>query len=236
MTDREFDAASTRLDVPDVQNFRDAGVAGLRAGLLYRSGSLNQLTEEGAQRLKALGVRTIVDLRSRTELEVWPDQRHGLDLDQLHLPLLPDHSETEQPWPTDQLSLYLFMAEVGGPAIAGTVRRLVADGGTPLLVHCAVGKDRTGLTIAVIQSLAGVPEADIIVDFLRSNPNLGLDAGPVPYIDEHGEEHLSRPVLADHLRASLDRIRELHGSLADFLRAHGVTDEELASLRELLAP
>ncbi|MEV4559149.1 tyrosine-protein phosphatase [Kitasatospora sp. NPDC049285] len=230
MTDRELDAAPF-LAIPDVPNFRDAGAGVFRPGLLYRSATLNRLTEEGAAKLKELGVRTVVDLRSSVELDHWPDRLHGLDVDYRHLPLLPDPATTDRAWPEDQAALYPFMAEVGGVAIAGAVRALAAGG--PVVVHCAVGKDRTGLTIAVLQSLAGLPAARITEDFVRSNTGLGLDGGPIPYTDEAGVERLSRPVAADHLHSALTRIQDLHGSLESYLLAHGTTEEELTTLRTL---
>ncbi|MFJ9519398.1 tyrosine-protein phosphatase [Kitasatospora sp. NPDC101801] len=233
-TDREFDAASTLLDVPDVQNFRDAGVGGLRTGLLYRSGSLSRLTPDGAQRLKALGVRTVVDLRTAAELAVWPDERHGLTYRLHHLPLVPDGDGSKPTWPATQAEAYPFMAEVGGPAVAGTVRRLAEPDAFPAVIHCAVGKDRTGLTIAVIQSLAGLSEAEIMADYLRSNRNLGLDNGPIPYTDEHGRQQFAHPVRPDHLLAALARLHDLHGSIPAYLHAHGVTEADLDALRGAL--
>lgn len=235
-TDREFDAASTLLDVPDVQNFRDAGVGGLRTGLLYRSGSLSRMTPDGAQRLKSLGVRTVIDLRTAAELSVWPDQRHGLTYQLRHLPLVPDGQGSTPTWPANHSDAYPFMAEVGGTALAGTIRHLTTPDALPAVIHCAVGKDRTGLTIAVIQSLAGLPEPEIIADYLRSNTNLGLNNGPVPYTDEHGQPQLTHPVHPNHLRTALSRIHELHGSIPDYLHAHGVTPAELTTLRTVLSP
>ncbi|GAA2139339.1 tyrosine-protein phosphatase [Kitasatospora kazusensis] len=231
MTERAFDAPSTSLSVPGVRNLRDAAIGAIRPGRLYRSGHLAELTAAGADHLGRLGIRTVIDLRTSTELAVHPDRLHGLDHRLLHHPVLPDRAAGGLTWPTDQAEMYLFMPDTGAPAIADTVRRLAAPDALPALIHCAVGKDRTGLTIAVIQSLAGAPDADITADFLRSNPGLGLDAGPVPYIDEHGEEHLSHPVKAAHLHAALTHIRTSHGSVPGYLRAHGVTDAELAALR-----
>ncbi|MEV8095107.1 tyrosine-protein phosphatase [Kitasatospora sp. NPDC085879] len=220
--------------VPDVPNFRDAGVGAVRPGVLFRSGTLALLTPQGAQALKALGIRVVVDLRTASERSRWPDERHGLDYLDHHLPLLPDRAETGVEWPSGALPVYLFMAETGGYAIAGTVRRLAAPDGTPAIVHCAVGKDRTGLTVAVLHHLAGLSEDEIVADFLRSNVHLGLDRGPVPYLDENGEEQLSHPVEAENLLAALARMRELHGSIEGYLLAHGVTEEELAALRARL--
>ncbi|MFJ5926876.1 tyrosine-protein phosphatase [Kitasatospora sp. NPDC092948] len=230
MTETEI-AAAPFHDIPDVLNLRDAGAGVYRPGLLYRSASLNRLTDEGAARLAKLGIRTVVDLRSAPELAIWPDRPIGEDVQYLNLPMLPDPATTDRTWPEDQAALYPFMAETGGVAVVGAVRALAT--GAPILVHCAVGKDRTGLTIAVLQSLAGLPEAAVTADFLRSNVGLGLDKGPVPYLDAAGAERISRPVDATHLTSALARITELHGTLDHYLLDHGATAAELATLRTL---
>ncbi|MQS13000.1 tyrosine-protein phosphatase [Streptomyces kaniharaensis] len=225
------------IDIPGVRNFRDAGgIGALRRGVLYRSGSFHTLTEEGARRLKALGLRTVIDLRSPFELEVWPDLWHCLDHETLNLPTLPANREDlDRPWPEDQAELYPFMAETAGPSLAATVRRLATPGALPAVVHCAVGKDRTGLTIAVLQSLLDASEADITAGFLLSNAGLGLLDGPTPYRDETGTERVSRPVYAALLASALAWIGTHHGSISGYLRAHGVTDEDLSALRTNLS-
>ncbi|MET8627203.1 tyrosine-protein phosphatase [Kitasatospora sp. NPDC004669] len=225
------------IDIAGVRNFRDAGgIGALRRGVLYRSGSFHTLTEEGARQLKDLGLRTVIDLRSPFELEVWPDQRHGLDHESLNLPTLPANREdVDRPWPEDQAALYTFMPETAGPSLTAVIRRLAAPEALPVVVHCAVGKDRTGLTVAVLQSLLGASDADITSDFLRSNVGLGLDRGPVPYIDETGTERVSRPISAELIAASLGWIRTHHGTVPAYLRAHGVTEAELDSLHANLS-
>ncbi|MFI9331106.1 tyrosine-protein phosphatase [Kitasatospora sp. NPDC052868] len=240
MTDlpgREPDLPSAFLDIPGVRNLRDAGgVGSLRRGVLYRSGSFHTLTPEGAQRLKTLGLRTVIDLRSTAELELWPDLRHGLDHETLHLPTLPaDRESIDRPWPEDQVSLYPFMAETAGPSLAAVVRRLADPGALPALVHCAVGKDRTGLTIAVLQSLLGASQTEIVEDFLLSNAGLGLLDGPTPYLDETGTERISRPISAELLASSLAWIDTHHGSIPAYLAAHGTAEDELTALRAKLS-
>ncbi|WP_316521860.1 tyrosine-protein phosphatase [Kitasatospora brasiliensis] len=220
------------IDIPGVRNFRDAGgIGALRRGVLYRSGSFHTLTEDGSRRLKALGLRTVFDLRSPFELATWPDQRFDLDHETLNLPTLPDNRGGTQYWPEDQTALYPFMAESAGPSLAAVIRRLAAPGSPAAVVHCAVGKDRTGLTIAVLQSLLDASEAEITADFLLSNIGLGLDKGPVPYLDETGTERLSRPVGAELLASSLGWIQDHHGSIPGYLRSHGATDAELDAVR-----
>jgi protein-tyrosine phosphatase len=111
------------------------------------------------------------------------------------------------------------------------VRALAQPGALPALVHCAVGKDRTGVTVATLQSALGVADADILADFHLSNSALGLDAGPVFYVDEHGVERRSRPIHPDLLVQFLATVRAAHGDAIGYLRVHGVTEPELDALR-----
>ncbi|QMU67801.1 tyrosine-protein phosphatase [Streptacidiphilus sp. P02-A3a] len=248
------------IDVPGLRNLRDAGGFAtadggrVREGLLFRSGSLGDLGPEGARQLAGLDLNTVVDLRSEPELVHWPDQRHGLSYTAVSLPTLPPFEDTASGDPNaaaDQADrgldpaepgaadpglrqMYVFMAEVAGPPIAAFVRRLLEPGALPALVHCAVGKDRTGITVAVLLSALGVAEADITDDYLVSNAGLGLLGEPVHYLDENGVDRISRPVHPELLTLFLERTVGHHGSAEAFLRHHGVTDAELRRLRELL--
>lgn len=247
------------IDIPGLRNLRDAGGFAtadggrVREGLLFRSGSLGELGAEGARQLAGLGLNTVVDLRSEPELVRWPDQRHGLPYTAVSLPTLPPSPETASGDPNTAADeadrelgpaepgaadpglrqMYALMAEVAGPPIAACVRRLLEPGALPALVHCAVGKDRTGVTVAVLLSALGVAEADIADDYLLSNAGLGLLGEPVHYLDENGVDRVSRPVHPDLLALFLERTVRRHGSAESFLRHHGVTDAELRRLREL---
>ncbi|MFB7915744.1 tyrosine-protein phosphatase [Streptomyces sp. NPDC056061] len=213
-------------DIPGVRNFRDAGgIGSLRRGVLYRSGALDALTPEGAQQLGELGVRTVIDLRSVPEVEAKPDLRHGLDHEHSHLPVF-----VEQRWPEDQRELYPAMAECAGRTTAAMIRRLVAPGALPALVHCASGKDRTGVTVAVLQTLLDASEAEITEDFLRSNTALGLADARTG----GGRGHGRRPVTATHLRRAMVWIRSHYGSVPEYLLAHGAEEAELRALRTAL--
>ena len=241
--------AERLIPVPGVRNLRDAGGFPTQGGarvaesLLYRGGSLHELTPEGAQRLAQLGLRTVIDLRSAPELEVWPDHRLDGDVRFLHLPTFPprerdsahaaevdDDRDAEAGEETLE-DLYVFMSATAGPAIAATVSALAVPGALPALVHCAVGKDRTGVTVATVLSALGVFDADIVADYHLSNTGLGLDLGPVYYVDERGIERRSRPVHEGLITAFLASVRETHGDATRYLLAHGVTEAELDALR-----
>ncbi|SEL09688.1 protein-tyrosine phosphatase [Streptacidiphilus jiangxiensis] len=255
-----------------MRNLRDAGGFPTEHGgrvaeaLLYRGGSLHELTPEGAARLAELGLRTVIDLRSAPELEVWPDRPFGEQVRFLHLPTFPvresaaehaedaaadaaaQRSEERSEEPSQERAaarderdaeageetldaLYAFMSATAGPAIAATVSALAQPDALPALVHCAVGKDRTGVTVATLLSAFGVSDADIVADYHLSNTGLGLDRGPVFYVDEHGTERRSRPVHEGLILAFLASLRATHGDATQYLLAHGVTKSELKTLR-----
>ncbi|MEZ0065323.1 protein-tyrosine phosphatase [Streptacidiphilus sp. MAP12-20] len=240
--------AERLIPVPGVLNFRDAGGFPTASGgrvaeaLLYRSASLHQLTDEGSRHLAELGLRTVIDLRSQIEREVWPDRELDANVQVLHLPTFPPRvpeqqarDERDAEAGAESLDgLYAYMAATAGPAIAASTRALARPGALPALVHCAVGKDRTGVTVATIQSALGVSDADVVADYHLSNSALGLDKGPVYYVDEHGEERRSSPIHPALLTGFLTRIRATYGDATGYLLAHGVTQTDLTTLRATL--
>jgi protein-tyrosine phosphatase len=126
---------------------------------------------------------------------------------------------------------------------------LLADG-RPVITHCFAGKDRTGFTVAVVLEALGVGPDAVMADFLRSNdaaPQLrsrildmiknrspdGLTAEAITF----AEARLTDEVLgvrAEYLEAARRSIDEDYGSLDGYLRAAGVTEDDVAALRAAL--
>jgi protein-tyrosine phosphatase len=159
-----------------LHNFRDfGGYPGdggrpVRAGLLYRSDSLGKLSGADADRFAALGVRTVIDLRHSWEVSAAgrvPDlgglRYHHCSIE--HRP----YDQAQLPAVTDPVRYladrYAEVAADGVAEIGQVLQIIAAPGAAPLVVHCASGKDRTGLIAAVVLSLLGVAEADIAADF-----------------------------------------------------------------------
>ena len=69
-----------------------------------------------------------------------------------------------------------YITQAGNRASIGKAVRLIAASDAPVLVHCAAGKDRTGLTIALIHLTLGVSRADAYTEYLRSNEYTGRPA------------------------------------------------------------
>lgn len=165
-------------------NFRDIGGYRTRDGhqiqwgQVYRAGVLAYVTTDDHQTLNSLGIRTICDLRRQEERAkeptVWPDATtrtlHWDDATDTQT--LRKHA-AEQP-PTAEgmfnamLALYRGLPSRMSARIRGLMNSII-QGDLPLVVHCAAGKDRTGVAIAVLLAALDVPRDVIIEDYVLTN-------------------------------------------------------------------
>ncbi|MBN8290993.1 tyrosine-protein phosphatase [Rhodobacter sp. NTK016B] len=230
-------------------NLRDLGgipVEGghLRSGRLFRSAHPGALTVSGAESLRALGIRTICDLRSHAERAERPFAHPWYGV-LLHLPIEPrvkarlDALSGETPDPADspdalmRQAYRVFIAE-HAQVLGAFVTRLADSGeGRGVLVHCTAGKDRTGLAVAVVLALLGADRAAIETDYLETNRHWRgtgrLDNSPAEVRAALTEARLP------YLAAAMDEIATRHGSVAAFARdGMGLDDETLDRLRTAL--
>ncbi|WP_371495592.1 tyrosine-protein phosphatase [Kitasatospora sp. NBC_00374] len=153
----------------DLGGYRTADGGIVRWQLLYRSDSLGKLAGDDLKRFEALGVGTVIDLRYPWEIE-----RAGRVPD---APGLVYHNLSIEHRPYDQAALgpeietgrfladkFGEVAEDGTAELAEVVR-IIAAADAPLVFHCAAGKDRTGIVAALVLSLLGVDEEQIVADF-----------------------------------------------------------------------
>ena len=136
------------------------------------------LPPETLARVKALGPLTIVDLRSAPERA--GDAAPALaaaaviaphdDADSIGDPAGLVAACTVSPAATRAAIARLYTAMPDAQAVAfAAFFRALADGRTPLLLHCAVGKDRTGVAIAILLQALGAARETIAADYLASN-------------------------------------------------------------------
>src|SRR3954468_3724308 len=249
------------VDLEGAVNVRDLG--GLEVGdggrtapgVLLRSDNLQGLTERDVVRLVGEhGVRVVVDLRTREELALegpGPLVSDGR-VDIRHRSLLPetgDHTDVAAdailPWQGRPLG--------GDPADSHTVRsylgylrdrpdsivaalRDVARSDAATLVHCAAGKDRTGVVCALALATVGVSRDGIVADYVATGDRLvpllaRLRASPTYAADldcRPDAAHRPRP---ETMTRVLDVLDEHDGGAAGWLAAHGFGEDELATLR-----
>jgi rhodanese-related sulfurtransferase len=166
-------------DVPvDLPNLRD--VAGLvtadgrrvRAGILLRS-ALPESDDVVPDHL-AWPPSVVIDLRSPFELQ------HGHPLEHLeprlvNLPLLQALRPGRQSSET-LAALYQVVLEDAAHLLVDLVHE-IADADGPVLVHCAAGKDRTGVSVALVLRLLGVTHDDVMADYILTEQAAGdIDA------------------------------------------------------------
>ncbi len=226
-------------------NFRDLG--GYRAGdgrsirwrTLYRADDLSRLSPPDRAQVRTLGVVSVIDLRSRAEVDAERFPVDDIPVRFHHLPLtaaLPPFDDFRK-GPEIFAGHYRDIARKSGDRIAQAVA-IIADPRThPVVVHCAAGKDRTGVLVAVILGLLGVPDETIAEDYALSASAMGaLLARLLERLPEREEEIRSVATTMfsatpANIRALLDGLREEHGSIEGYASAHGVDRDVVAALR-----
>jgi protein tyrosine/serine phosphatase len=241
------------LDLDGAHNVRDVG--GLRTSdgrrvrprVLLRGDHLEGLTPAAAGRLRArTGLRLVVDLRSPWEAPgrgSWADGPEGVGIDHLDLPLgdlTQSREAVRELEGVERLTvLYRLMLEAAGPTLGAIVRRVTTDErAVPFLVHCAAGKDRTGITVAVLLLAAGVEPAQVLADYAVTGERLpriraALRARKAATYRFPDDEPVAEPLPTAPLEAVLAAL-EAAGGVEAFLAHHGVTAPLLARWRDLL--
>jgi len=232
------------LVVPGAVNLRDvgglpAGATVTRHGVLYRSGNLAQLDERGTTALAGLRLRRIIDLRADEEVAHAPSRVDGLGIVTQRVPLFLGSVES---FFADDISLdemYRRLVEDSSALVVEVVRGILAD--QPVLVHCTVGKDRTGVTVALTLAAAGVDADAVVADYARTEGLLPewRNRRIVEFLrSQHPDalhlEDLATRSPAPVMRAMLAGVDERYGSPAEYLRAHGLADDEISELRRVL--
>src|SRR5215203_650688 len=164
------------IELEAVHNFRDLGGYPARGGTitrwhqLYRADGLYRMSAADIETVRALGLRTVVDLRSDAEIEKWGTfPRTAIEVTFAH------HAVIDQTWDheghedqTDHEFLvwaYREMLAVGSPRFARAIEALAQPGALPAVFHCAAGKDRTGLLAALLLESLGVPRSVVLADY-----------------------------------------------------------------------
>lgn len=257
---------STEPELAGVRNFRDVG--GLpttdgrrvRHGVLFRSGHLAHATEDDAAFLASLGLHTIFDFRNAADQKLEGPDVELPGVRNVNLPLS-DPADGAEFWKMvrdgdlDQLRGILSDGKGAARMIVSyrsivmertaehsQVLRALVEESVPALMHCAAGKDRAGISIAVTLLALGVEREAIVADYLESNAkhrrykvrrNGSADTAYTPEIME-----LLSPLFdarAEYLHAAFETIEETWGGVDTYLeRGLGLTPVSRDALRERL--
>jgi protein-tyrosine phosphatase len=228
--------AMAELHWSGCENVRDLGGLPLRRGgtvaerSLVRADSLTRLDEAGLAAARAYGVGLVIDLRGETETA-----------SPVH-PFVGSPAYVNVPWvdvPLDDgarlVDFYLGSVDVNHGQVAQVLRAFVAAPQGPVVVHCAAGKDRTGIIVSLLLSLAGVPRGSVVADYAHSEVALGYAA----LLETLDEEHqaLAREYARsapETISAFLDRIDQLGGVERYLVERCGLDADEVDAVRRRL--
>jgi protein tyrosine/serine phosphatase len=224
-------------------------------GRLLRSENLQELTPADVEKLVgALGVTTVIDLRSTNEvalegpapLDALPGVRHAhhsllkefLDVsDTVKAALVTEMAEAGYPDDT-MTGHYLGYLENRPEEVAGALRSIATAPGTAI-VHCAAGKDRTGVITALALANAGVEPEVIVADYVATNERIEQIIDRLGRSKMYGggvngtavRAHMPR---AETMQAFLEQLDARYGGLDAWLTANGFGDDEQKLLRAKL--
>jgi HAD superfamily hydrolase (TIGR01509 family) len=199
---------------------------------VLRTDSLDNLDEDGLAAFVAVGAGLVLDLRSDWELT----QPHPLDSSASYqrIPWIDDVADAERDPATERVlaDLYRGSLDRNRRQIAKALRAVnAAPVDAPVVVHCKSGKDRTGLLIAMLLDLVGVPREMIADDYAVSEELLGIPAllAELPEDERPAAEFYSR-TLPSTILDSLDHLDRTYGGVRSYLAAIGLSDVEIHRL------
>ncbi|MFW2831618.1 tyrosine-protein phosphatase [Sphingomonas sp. ID0503] len=249
--------ASRFLPIGGGVNFRDFGGyptedgGTVRQGMLFRSGSMAFLDEDAKRTLRDLGIVSICDLRRTDERAHEPTAWHE--------PEATDYWSRDHAHEAGALGKAIHHADIDAesirqgmigeyrqipvdqaPAYREIVERLAA-GRVPLLLNCAAGKDRTGIAVATVLGLLGVPREIIMEDYLLTGQAdlsmlLKKAGGMIRRLIDRAPDAVPALIAADpaYLQSFFAWADQEHGGIEGYAGWIGVAPDTIAAMRERL--
>ncbi|MDE2561645.1 MAG: tyrosine-protein phosphatase [Sphingomonadales bacterium] len=253
------------IPMEGIHNFRDYGGYAarggiLRRGTLWRSGHHSEATAADLDKVHALDIRTVIDLRGDSERAHNPCLRHeefagnvlyhpgetaGSGGEAAHEEAAREVRTADE---AHAAMVRLYESMPWRPMLVGTYRLMfgaLADREGASLLHCLAGKDRTGLGAGLLHHLLGVHPDDAMADYLLTNSAGNIEARIAAGarhvragFGQEMDEAAIRTLMSVHpafLDTALDAIRQRHGSIDAYARdVLDVDDARLARIEARL--
>jgi protein-tyrosine phosphatase len=248
------------VNARDLAGVPVAGGGHVLPGVLLRSDNLQDLTPQDIETLvERHGVRVVVDLRTSHERRsegpgpieaddrvriahhsLYPETGGGTDLDLDVATIMPWGEGFTGEWGDETRTVQAYLGYMRRrPDSIVAALRLIATSDGATLVHCAAGKDRTGVVVALSLAVAGAAVDAIAGDYLATTENIEGIVARLASTATYSSE-VSVDDVADHAPepGAMERVLQLidqeYGGVAAWLVRHGFTAEEQARLRARL--
>ena len=218
------------LNCRDIGGYPTNGGA-TQFGRFLRGGIVNTPENWEIDRLEELGVTTVIDLRGTYEANETPLKLDRIkDADVYNLPLYEFNVATQEGMNLPLNEIYDMIINTQQEHIARVLRTIADAKDGVIMYNCFFGKDRTGILTMLLLSIAGVAEDDIIADYQQTYTYIKS------YIREHkdilwdqnSEKHYSLPETMENVIAM---INERYGSVVEYIRSLGLTEDEINKIR-----
>jgi protein-tyrosine phosphatase len=233
-------------------NLRDVGPLPLSdgravaAGRLYRSDA--PFPDDVDPGLRPWPPRTVIDLRSAGEAAATAHPLDSSGTTVVGIPLFreldPRRMAAVSRGPERSLEeIYRGLLRASAASLARVVETVAFSQG-PVLLHCAAGKDRTGVAIAVTLAAVGVPDEAIVADYMLTEKTLGDLPGRLALGWSESQRGLMDRLTNDRpdllgvtpaaIQGVLAQLADSNGGAAGWLRENGLATRGLAALTHRL--
>ena len=218
-------------------------------GMLYRSDKLSDISDTDQAYLQDLGIKKIIDFRSKEEKEEDPDIiPKGIDY--IEMPISVDGAmrskieavlkgETNKDVKSFLIDANKEFVSNYNDVYEDFLRNLINDDG-PTLFHCTAGKDRAGFAAAITLIALGVSKEDVIDDYMKTNQftkeRIEEIIGQIELMTLYQTDaEILRPLLGverEYIETAFQTAEEKYGSLESFIRdGLNISDEDIQKLR-----
>jgi len=233
---------SRHLDWDGCLNLRDLGglpteAGGLTSyGAFVRGDTLCGLTDSGHGALLGYGIRTVVDLRSMSEITAEPNPFAALPdvVTYIHRPLNDPETEARLSVTGTAAERYRTMVDSAGPRIGAIFASFATAPAGGILFHCFAGRDRTGIVAALLLRLADVDHDTIVDDYEVTDSRLRAryDQWLTKLEGTPRERFLSSLEERGHpVRRMLTHLEECYGTVAEYLERQGADRVDVDRVR-----
>ena len=219
-------------------------------GMLYRSDKLSDISDTDQAYLQDLGIKKIIDFRSKEEKEEDPDII-PIGIDYIEMPISVDGAmrskiEAVLKGETNK-DVKSFLIDANKEFVSNYtdvyedfLRNLIDDDG-PALFHCTAGKDRAGFAAAITLIALGVSKEDVIDDYMKTNQftkeRIEEIIGQIELMTLYQTDaEILRPLLGverEYIETAFQAAEEKYGSLENFIRnGLNISDEDIQKLRK----